>query len=29
VRSKADDVIVKQTKNESQWAIQATIKYEF
>lgn len=29
VRSKADDVIVKQSKNESQWAIQATVKYEF
>ena len=29
VRNKADDLIVKQTKNESQWAIQATVKYEF
>lgn len=29
VRQKADDNVVKQSKNESQWAIQATIKYEF
>jgi hypothetical protein len=29
VRSKADDYTVKQSKNESQWAIQATVKYEF
>lgn len=29
VRQKADDLTVKQSKNESQWAIQATVKYEF
>jgi len=29
VRNKADDLTVKQAKNESQWAIQATVKYEF
>ena len=29
VRNKADDYKVKQEKNESQWAIQATLKYEF
>jgi hypothetical protein len=29
VRNKADDVTIKQQKNESQWAIQATLKYEF
>ncbi|MEW6021069.1 MAG: TonB-dependent receptor [Pseudomonadota bacterium] len=29
VRNKADDLTVKQSKNESQWAIQATVKYEF
>jgi len=29
VRNKADDLKVKQDKNESQWAIQATVKYEF
>jgi hypothetical protein len=29
VRNKADDVTIKQQKNESQWAIQATVKYEF
>ncbi|MFC5512353.1 TonB-dependent receptor domain-containing protein [Massilia jejuensis] len=29
VRNKADDVTIKQQRNESQWAIQATVKYEF
>jgi hypothetical protein len=29
VLNKADDVTIKQQKNESQWAIQATLKYEF
>ncbi len=29
VRQKADNLTVKQSKNESQWAIQATVKYEF
>ena len=29
VRNKADDNVIKQAKNESQWAIQATVKYEF
>jgi hypothetical protein len=29
VRNKADDVTIKQQKNESQWAIQATLKYDF
>jgi hypothetical protein len=29
VRNKADDVTIKQQRNESQWAIQATLKYEF
>jgi hypothetical protein len=29
VRPKADDLAIRQVKGESQWAIQATVKYEF
>jgi hypothetical protein len=29
VRSKVDDTQIRQVKGESQWAIQATVKYEF
>ncbi len=29
VRDQAEDYIVKNTKNESQWAVQATLRYEF
>jgi hypothetical protein len=29
VRNKVDDLAIRQVKGESQWAIQATVKYEF
>jgi hypothetical protein len=29
VRDKVEDLDVRQVKGESQWAIQATVKYEF
>jgi hypothetical protein len=29
VRDQAEDYVVKQTKGESQWAVQATLRYEF